>query len=830
MKQRLGLVIAWLSLSLVVQAEAFAHFGVDSVKSELYREWYQQGELQHYLDNYSDYVLYQTETTGDWGLPEQMIFSVQGNSWKWNKYYVNGFRVDSRFLSGNMLYRLDLMENSLALDYHRGILSFETDDSRLSRVSLTGNVGGLGGLFPGMKEFHEAVSHAVAVSRLYPTHQAGAELDSRATRMHQIGTGQLEAVYGIKAFGQTSYWHAYANYGMRQHLKLDYQGLCGTFNADYFKVQLDGRLPLPKNEAVDDLYFIFSMQQRGDMYSEFYYNYNELAKQRSYNASMYGKKDWNERGELTTGLTFAYHEVSHNELEFERNLVDQDGESFEPWYADGKTAELNWSLNYDYRILPWLSFNIDGFNTYMHFSPTVSEWHNDIYYQNLSGQPRTDLYRYNWEANAFSAGMLENAFSLNAEWQALPWLTLSGMAAFTVDGMILGHGKSLVTPSWEAMVGIHMQPCKWFQADVVVGNYRTRYSYDQVLFMSDDYMNANVNYAHSGSLLTTTGGKYHQWDKGLQQPQYFMLDIPFRFTIAERHEISILTSVKKYYNTWTTVYTDPAYDQGVGLDCNEWDEPHTAYQVYTMPEGEKHYRVTQAPLAGDKFLFNTPFFASNEIKYAYNGKKVFFSLGWQSLCVSGVSAFGSGVISNDIYALSESTARINNTQIDGNMHQPNASTRSLGRLDQDKAFILRMQLGVNITQNWQLTFHGKFRDGTPFNQYVSRLYTNEAGDTQAVLWNACTRGDNPADANFGERKDSFFNFDLRLRYRGLIKGVPFSAEVTCYNLFDLGTELNEYTFDYFPETGKDLPGHRYALQLCVPRGLNMKVCVGLEKQ
>ena len=116
MKQRLGLVIAWLSLSLVVQAEAFAHFGVDSVKSEWYREWYQQGELQHYLDNYSDYVLYQTETTGDWGLPEQMIFSVQGNSWKWNKYYVNGFRVDSRFLSGNMLYRLDLMENSLALD------------------------------------------------------------------------------------------------------------------------------------------------------------------------------------------------------------------------------------------------------------------------------------------------------------------------------------------------------------------------------------------------------------------------------------------------------------------------------------------------------------------------------------------------------------------------------------------------------------------------------------------------------------------------------------------------------------------------------------------
>ena len=113
--------------------------------------------------------------------------------------------------------------------------------------------------------------------------------------------------------------------------------------------------------------------------------------------------------------------------------------------------------------------------------------------------------------------------------------------------------------------------------------------------------------------------------------------------------------------------------------------------------------------------------------------------------------------------------------------------------------------------------------------FRSLLYTDANGQ-QAVIWNADTRGDNTVDAHFGKREDSFFNFDLRLRYRGAIRGVPFSAEATCYNFWDFGTALGEYTFDYWPETGKDVPGHRYALQLCVPRGLIVKVSVGLEKQ
>lgn len=48
-------------------------FGTEARSSEFFREWYQYGELQHYLDNYSDYVVYEAETTGEWALPEHKM-------------------------------------------------------------------------------------------------------------------------------------------------------------------------------------------------------------------------------------------------------------------------------------------------------------------------------------------------------------------------------------------------------------------------------------------------------------------------------------------------------------------------------------------------------------------------------------------------------------------------------------------------------------------------------------------------------------------------------------------------------------------------------------
>ena len=119
--------------------------GMDSVSSEWFREWYQWGELRHYLDNNSDVSVYQLETTGEWSTPEPLVFSINGNSYRWNKYYLDGFRVDSRVMAGDAFYTPDMFAHSMQIDYNRGAVEWEADSVRDYHVRVSGQGGNVGG-------------------------------------------------------------------------------------------------------------------------------------------------------------------------------------------------------------------------------------------------------------------------------------------------------------------------------------------------------------------------------------------------------------------------------------------------------------------------------------------------------------------------------------------------------------------------------------------------------------------------------------------------------------------------------------------------------------
>jgi hypothetical protein len=305
------------------------------------------------------------------------------------------------------------------------------------------------------------------------------------------------------------------------------------------------------------------------------------------------------------------------------------------------------------------------------------------------------------------------------------------------------------------------------------------------------------------------------------------VDIPFVFTIG-RHEISVLSSFKKYYNTWSVRLAPESADSFEPITVTQEEGQQLSYDIYRMKPQERYYEVCPAPPTGAGF-FNSPVFLSNVVKYTYNGKKVYVSFSWQSYMQSGIAAIGNGIQAEDVQMLDESLASPNASLVDANMHQSDASIRSLARLHQDRAFIARLQLGVNITENWQLSLSGKFRDGIPISSTRTYLYNDGAGHWQAITWAGYTRGINVRDGNFGQRTDSFFNFDLRLKYRGAIKGVPFEVQAVCYNILDFATELNEYSMAYDGATGKGMVEKRYPLSLCTPRGLLLTCSVGLQK-
>ena len=809
MKHTSALLLLLLSTLIyplsTLHAEAFPTFGVDSVSSEFFREWYQSGDLRHYLDNYSDYVTYEAETTGEWGLPEQMVFSINGNSYRWNRLYLNGFRIDSRFQSGSTWYQLNMQEQSLFLNQHRGTIDFVTDSLRASKVWLSNNMGGLRGINPStqwlINLFHQTASQR---------NQKGNDLSSRD---YIKGAFQGEVTYGIPYQGKRLYQHAYANWGQRYINTFDQRGITGQYLAPYYKVQLDGELPLPKNSVIDHLNYYVIYQQRSDLYSEFMFSEQEVATQKTHSAALYGTFRTDDRSTLTTGLSYGLNNVRHNSPVF-RNLVDQDGEGFEPWYADGKHNEINWAVNYRYQIRPWLHLHLDSYNSLMLFKPADYQLRSTTYMQDFNDHMAYAYSTIEWTSSAFAGGLLENQLTLEARHRFNNIVELQGQLAATFDGIILRE-HSVVSPNYEMMVGLHLTPAKWFTMDVTLGNFRCRYSYEDMLYLSPDYLNGVVSYSPNGvplDVYKTTGGAYHTPAKGLQQSSYALLDVPFRFNWDgpnTHHEFSLLTSFRLYYNQWTTQFAGSPndygyYDEGIYY----YDTRQANYQVVNMQNSD---------LFPDHVLINNPFWLSNVAKYSLQSKHVFFSISWQSYWLTGVSALGNGPLQNNLNALSESTA---NPNILLNQENP-GQYRMLGRLDQDRSFIARMQLGWNINDHWSLSVTGKFKDGTPFSSFA---YARSG--SQIALYNVTTKGINLIDNHFGRRKDAFFNFDIHARYRTLIKGVPFAVEATCYNVYDFGTELVEYTFE------SQLTGglQRRALQLNIPRGVILSLTVGLEKQ
>lgn len=177
------------------------------------------------------------------------------------------------------------------------------------------------------------------------------------------------------------------------------------------------------------------------------------------------------------------------------------------------------------------------------------------------------------------------------------------------------------------------------------------------------------------------------------------------------------------------------------------------------------------------------------------------------------------MLHNNLGVLSETTSYPNTLQVSSEGDKPYQAN---GRLNQDRAYIARLQVTYNACRYFSIGFNGKFKDGQAFATFQAVSETLN-GHTQVAILPSDARGINPVNNAFGKREDAFFNFELRATGRWWAKDIPMSMEVLCYNLYDFGTALTEYTFDAY------LPGKRRTMSLCIPRGLLFTLRIGLEK-
>ena len=764
--------------------------GESEVPTEFFREWYHRSDLIYYLEALSDHTIAETTTYGQWWIPERLAIAVEGLPSTANRYYIDGMRTDDRFQAGSSLYVPNMQQYNLCINTHTSQLYFSLDSTSRDYVQATYNTGQLGNGEP-------AWGTAAIFNITHRSPMESADTYKHITaRRHLTGAGTLDAAYTIKDTQGKGYrQHIYAAYGQRNITRENHQGLIldnPLYQADYYKVQADGQLPVCTNSVFDYLGYRMNFSGREDGGSELLYNYNEVYDHKNYSGMLYA------RGKhLTTGLNWSTNIVSHDNQEFSKNILDQDGESFDPWIADGNTHELSWAVKYDQSLTDWLSVHVDAYNSMIHFNPKNQHFTNVVYMQSPIDEHAKDLYRYEWESNAYTGGLLENTFGLKAHYDMNEKLSLNAHLDITLDAILL-RNKSKVNGNIQAGINLDLHPCKWFEMGVSLSHERMPYTVDQLRYFSDDYMNANMYYARTDELYATTGGKYHHYKKGLLQTSYLELDIPIHLHFG-KHEIVLQQSYKKFFNAWHTNYLGAPEDYGYYQDYNGVD-------VFYLNGGIQEYEVGVAPVFGNNWLMNSPYYFSQLTRYTYTGRKVLVSVSWQSMQASGYCGLGNGFQTNNLGALSETTANPNTSNVIDNQ---GGEHRGVGRYNLDKGYVCRFYLAYNICEWLQAGMTVKWTDGKPFTDYI--YYAN---NNQVSILPKESRGTNPTDGNFGKRHCAKYNIDLHIQGKWQVRDIPMRLNIECYNMWDFCHDLAEMSFV------QDIPyAHRASMIMDIPVGL-----------
>lgn len=764
--------------------------GESEVPTEFFREWYHRSDLIYYLEALSDHTIAETTTYGQWWIPERLAIAVEGLPSTANRYYIDGMRTDDRFQAGSSLYVPNMQQYNLCINTHTSQLYFSLDSTSRDYVQATYNTGQLGNGEP-------AWGTAAIFNITHRSPMESADTYKHITaRRHLTGAGTLDAAYTIKdTQGKRYRQHIYAAYGHRNITRENHQGLIldnPLYQADYYKVQADGQLPICTNSVFDYLGYRMNFSGREDGGSELLYNYNEVYDHKNYSGMLYA------RGKhLTTGLNWSTNTVLHSNQEFSKNILDQDGESFDPWIADGNTHELSWAVNYDQSLTDWLSVHVDAYNSMILFNPKNQHFTNVVYMQSPIDEHAKDLYRYEWESNAYTGGLLENTFGLKAHYDMNEKLSLNAHLDITLDAILL-RNKSKVNGNIQAGINLDLHPCKWFEMGVSLSHERMPYTVDQLRYFSDDYMNANVYYARTDELYATTGGKYHHYKKGLLQTSYLELDIPIHLHFG-KHEIVLQQSYKKFFNAWHTNYLGAPEDYGYYQD-------HNGVDVFYLNGGIQEYEVGVAPVFGNNWLMNSPYYFSQLTRYTYTGRKVLVSVSWQSMQASGYCGLGNGFQTNNLGALSETTANPNTSNVIDNQ---GGEHRGVGRYNLDKGYVCRFYLAYNICEWLQAGMTVKWTDGKPFTDYM--YYANK---NQVSILPKESRGTNPTDGNFGKRHCAKYNIDLHIQGKWQVRDIPMRLNIECYNMWDFCHDLAEMSFV------QDIPyAHRASMIMDIPVGL-----------
>jgi len=790
------------------------------VNEKFFDKWYLHNNFEHFIDNYYDFTIHQIETTADFSQPAPYTFSIMGGSYKWNQYYFNDFKINDLYFQGSALHKPYLFDNDVDIDICNSAIHFSSSANNQQKAYIQWNHGTFGDkLSNSDKIINTVTGHVSPYQRLYgtPIEYRKRVENNLLLMLHNI----IPTKYG------DLYQSIYINAGQHKLTGFDYKGINSYFPENYMQFHVDGNLPVLSKKLFDFNGYLFSYLERDQLFSEYFYGENETAKLKSINLSLYGKKN----GEYTTGLNFSMKNIIHNKPGFSRNFIDIDGEGLEPWYADENVLEISFNHKHQKKINNFFSICAEFSDALMMFNPKNNSSSNTIYYQSTDSNYKS-LYYTEWQHKGFTSALFDNAAGVAFEKQFFNgFLGIKASLDITMDGFSVTN-TTFLKPSWQFAMDMTFHILPKAKISILFGKKQIPFDSDYIRFFSSDYMSGNTYYwqdanndqqfqpNEKGGLYTTTGGKYHQISEDIRQPNEIYLDMPIEIRAGKRSLFTITGQYRQYLDLWGITFNGSASSYGFFISdtINMYkSEPAIIKPIYFLNNGEVNYTAvnnyTQLMKAGTNnasSFFDNPFYAGLNLKYEYQGRKLYLSASITAYMLVGFGAMGNGVLHNNLSVLSESMAN------------PNTYINYVGRLDADRSYIGRLLISYNINRHLTMAFQYKYKDGQSFNSFGVKNNTDNSGNTQIAIWNDNVKGDNPFTGQTSRREDCFYNTELRCKYTFFIKDKALDINFSVYNLIDIGFQLAESTFSPATDEGK-----RKAIDIQIPRGFLLSAALKL---
>ena len=781
--------------------------------------------LDLYLEDYYDIGIANLNGLGAFTAPDGESYSINGNPSRWIKYIDHGFDISDHFFVGTSLHKLELNFEDVYIHPHHSLLHISNTFWEKNYLGFDGGRGDF---------FHNDLAVSLKIQEFFlgrkGTHaveRPGSDReDLIANRRHTRQHLEFTQNYSFERPGGRLIIKNFNQHGTRSWLHFDHNGIAGTYNEDYLRINLQLIwLPQPKN-IFDGWHLRYSHLYRTHLFAENYYAPDETAELEMDNVSFWGNLNHPSGYRGVHGLNISRKLIEKNEEHFAKNVIDQDGAGFEPWYPSLEIVEISQNNKGDHRLqFPFFDQSLVGWNlnqAFLHFRPLVESNHSLVYYQNAD--TNTALYVRKTQSEPFLnyLGFLDVGMTLKKEF--FPQFLHLTLGLKGVLDVMTVSSKHLVLPYIEFNIDLDIVKNKSFYTGLFLGQKTIPLSSELALFISEDYDSGSFTYWNdNGDLVLEaeedsqrvyrpTGGKYLELEADLRHPNYLYLDIPLQVKIGKHFGLSLTLSYKSYRNLFDVKWkeSDSAYGRYDAVTTNSPGTKDTeetdrgAEDIYVITNGgDIRYVVSHDddyPNLGDSFLTEHPFYAGAYLEGVAKGERWYVSLSFNAYMVMGRSGFGNSYLENTLGSLSEEKAN------------PNATIRTIGRLNNDNGYTGKLIVNGEVWEGLWLGMVAKYRDGEAFSHYLTYL-----SDDQVSRWKREVNGDNALfpGGEFGSREDALWNLDLNLIYNFSIKDVSLRVYFQAMNVLDIGAELTEKIFE----------ANRAALELQNPRGFRSGVWV-----